>query len=45
MIDLLNNIEKIIGFIDTLIDKLGGLKGVLSVVGALVTKVLSDKLA
>ena len=44
-IDLLNSIEKVIGFVDHLIDNLGGLKGVLMAIGAIVTKVFSDQLA
>ena len=44
-IDMLNAIEKIIGFVDHLIDNLGGLKGVLAAVGAILTKVFSDQIA
>ena len=44
-IDLLNNIEKIISFVDRLIDNLGGLKGVLTAVGAIVTRVFSEQLS
>ena len=44
-IDVLNSIEKIISFIDDLIDNLGGLKGVLTAIGAIVTKVFSNQLA
>ena len=44
-IDFLNNIEKLLGFVNTLIDKLGGLKGVLAAVGTIVTKVFSEQMA
>jgi hypothetical protein len=44
-IDILNNIEKIIGFVDHLIDNLGGLKGVLAAIGAIATKVFSAQLS
>ena len=44
-IDLLNNVEKILGFVDNLIDGLGGLKGVLLTLGAVMTRVFSDKLS
>ena len=44
-IDVLSGIEKILGFVDNLIDKLGGLKGVLMVIGTIVTKVFSQQLA
>lgn len=44
-IDLLNNIEKILKFVDSLIDSLGGLKGVLTTVGVVMTKVMHDSLA
>lgn len=44
-IDVLNNIEKIISFVDHLIDNLGGLKGVLMAVGAIATKVFSAQLS
>ena len=44
-IDMLNSIEKIIGFVDHLIDNLGGLKGVLAAIGAIVTKVFSSQIA
>jgi hypothetical protein len=44
-IDLLNNIEKIIGFVDKLVDKLGGMKGLLTTIGAIVTRVMHDSLA
>jgi hypothetical protein len=42
---MLNSIEKIIGFVDHLIDNLGGLKGVLAAIGAIVTKVFSSQIA
>jgi hypothetical protein len=41
-IDLLNNVEKIISFVDHLIDNLGGLKGALSAIGAIVTKLFAN---
>ena len=44
-IDFLNMFEKIITSFDGLIDKLGGLKGVLLTVGALVTKIFSTQMA
>ena len=44
-IDVLNNIEKILSFVDGLIDKLGGLEGVLYALGAVVTKVFSNQIA
>jgi TP901 family phage tail tape measure protein len=44
-IDMLNSIEKVIGFVDHLIDNLGGLKGVLAAIGAIMTKVFSDQIA
>ena len=44
-IDLLKNIEKILGFVDSLINQLGGLKGVLTSIGAIVTKVMHDSIA
>lgn len=44
-IDMLNSIEKILGFVDHLIDNLGGLKGVLAAVGAILTRVFSDKIS
>jgi hypothetical protein len=40
-IELLNSIEKVLTFVDQLIDNLGGLKGVLIALGAIVTKVFS----
>ena len=44
-IDVLNAVEKIIGFVDNLIDRLGGLKGVLFSIGTILTKIFSDKIA
>ena len=44
-IDVLNAVEKIISFVDNLIDRLGGLKGVLFSIGTIVTKIFSDKVA
>ena len=44
-IDLLNGVEKVLGFVDDLIDSLGGLKGVLMAIGTIVTKVFSQQLA
>jgi hypothetical protein len=41
-IEVLKNIEKILVFVDDLIDNLGGLKGVLAAIGAIITKVFSD---
>ena len=44
-IDFLNSIEKIIGFVDDLIDKMGGLKGVMAAIGVIITKVFSEQLS
>ena len=44
-IDMLNNIEKIISFVDKLIDSLGGVKGVLLTLGTILTKTFSAQLA
>lgn len=44
-IELLNSIEKVLTFVDQLIDNLGGLKGVLIALGAIVTKVFSQQIA
>jgi hypothetical protein len=44
-IDALGNIEKIIGFVDHLIDNLGGLKGVMAALGAIMTKVFSAQIS
>ena len=44
-IDVLNTIEKTISFVDQLIDNMGGLKGVLLTVGAILTKVFSSQMA
>ena len=43
-IDLLNTFEKILTFVDTLINSLGGLSGVLSSIGVILTKVLSTQM-
>ena len=43
-IDLLNGIEKILGFVDRLIQSMGGLRGVVMSLGLVLTKVFSDKL-
>lgn len=44
-IDILNIIEKIITYFDNLIDTVGGLSGVLTALGAILTKVFSNQLA
>lgn len=44
-IDLTNGVEKVISFVDLLIDRLGGLQGVLFSVGAIVTKVFSSQIS
>ena len=44
-IDILNKFEKILTFVDHLIDNLGGLQGVLLALGAIVTKVFSAQLS
>ena len=44
-IDLLNNVEKLLGFINNLIEGLGGLKGVLFTLGTVITKVFSQQLS
>ena len=44
-ISILNTIEKIISYIDNLIDSVGGLSGVLTTVGALLTKVFSAQIS
>ena len=44
-IDVLNIIEKILTYIDNLIDGLGGLGGVLTTVGALLTRAFSSQIA
>ena len=44
-IGALNNIEKILTGVDSFIDSLGGLKGVLSTVGVLLTKTFSTQMA
>jgi hypothetical protein len=38
----LNNVEKLLGFVNNLIEGLGGLKGVLFTLGTVVTKVFSQ---
>lgn len=45
IIQLLNGFEKILKFIDKLIDSIGGLKGVLGTLGSIATFVLQDKMA
>ena len=44
-IDVANSIEKIISFVDHLIDNLGGVKGVLTALGAIATKVFSTQIS
>ena len=44
-IDLLNDVEKILNFVNELIDSLGGLEGTLTTIGAIVTKVFHDSMA
>lgn len=44
-IDVLNTIEKILTYVDNLIDGLGGLGGVLTTIGALLTRVFSAQIA
>jgi hypothetical protein len=44
-IDLLNAFEKILTFVDHLIDGLGGLRGVLLTLGSIMTKVFADKMS
>ena len=44
-IDLLNHIEKILTFVDRLIEGMGGLQGVLMTLGTVLTKVFSQQLA
>ena len=44
-IDVLNTIEKIITYFDNLIDTVGGLSGVLTTLGVILTKVFSNQLA
>jgi hypothetical protein len=41
-IDVLNTIEKIITYFDNLIDTVGGLSGVLTTLGAILTRVFSN---
>jgi type VI protein secretion system component VasK len=44
-IKLLNGLEKTITGVDKLIDSMGGLKGILSVVGVMVTKIFEKQLS
>ena len=44
-INILNSLEKILSFVDMLIDSLGGLSGVLSTVGVILTKVFADQMS
>ena len=44
-IDMLNGFEKILTFVNQLVDNLGGLQGVLLALGAIVTKVFSAQLS
>lgn len=44
-IGLLNGVEKVINFVDKLIDSLGGLKGTLAAIGTIVTKMFSQQLS
>lgn len=44
-INLLNGAEKFIGLISKIIDSLGGLQGVLSLVGVIITKIFSNEIA
>lgn len=44
-IDVLNTIEKILTYVDNLIDGLGGLGGVLTTIGALLTRAFSSQIA
>jgi spermidine/putrescine-binding protein len=44
-IDILNKFEKILTFVDHLIDNLGGLQGILLALGSIVTKVFSNQLS
>ena len=44
-IDVANSVEKIIGFVDHLIDSLGGVKGVLLAIGAITTKIFSAQMS
>ena len=44
-IDFLNGVEKVITFVDDLIDSLGGLKGVLAAIGAILTKVFANQIS
>lgn len=44
-IGFLNTIDKILGGVDTVIDSMGGLKGVLTTIGLVATKVFSEQMA
>ena len=44
-VDLLNNVEKLLGFVNNLIEGLGGLRGVLFSLGAVITKVFSQQMS
>lgn len=44
-IDLLNGFSELIGFIEGTVDALGGMKGVLLAIGAILTKVFSKQMA
>ena len=44
-IKFLNNIEQLLDFVNKLIDKIGGLKGVLAAAGTIMTKVFSEQLS
>jgi hypothetical protein len=44
-IELLNGFEDVLEFISRIIDNLGGLRGVLLTLGAIVTKVFSNQIA
>jgi hypothetical protein len=44
-IDLLNGVEDVLTFVDKLIDSVGGLNGVLTALGVVITKIFSDKLS
>ncbi len=44
-IDVLNGLEKVLNYVDSVIDSLGGLKGVLATVSVVMTKVFSAQMA
>lgn len=44
-IGILNNIEKILGFVDKLIDGFGGLRGVILIAGSALTKMFGSEIA